>query len=132
MKVRDITKGGYDAIRISDSSRSLLAKKFPPKYPDWIGHHVTVKFGVSKGAETEYDRTIPMQVIGYVDGDGIEALVVEVDGNTIRSDGKTYHITWSLDRSKGRKPVHSNVLIASAGFTKIEPIKITGVLQYLT
>src|SRR3546814_9902597 len=49
------------------------------------------------------------------DGEGLQALIVSIDGSTDRPDGSTYHITWSLDRSRGRKAVQSNDVIAERG-----------------
>ena len=116
----------YTAYVLDDASRELLAKRFPPKYPEFIGHHVTVQFGVP--AETTPPAEADLKVVGYKDsGDGLEALVVSVNGSTDRPDGSVYHITWSLDRSK-YKPVDSNKLLAGAvKYTLIRtvPIQVT-------
>jgi hypothetical protein len=109
---------GYIAFEIDNASRSILATRFPPMFSDFIGHHVTYEFGVS------YDTPLPsynsMEVVGYaLDNDGLEALVVAIDGSTDRLDGSTYHITWSLDRSAGFKPVDSNRVIRTSGWTKL-------------
>ena len=114
----------YIAFELDKKSRRQLAKTFEPKYPEFIGHHITYKFGVPK------DVKIPMtpksiEVVGYADdGEGIEALIIAINGSTDRPDGSTYHVTWSLDREKGKKPVHSNKLIATQGFKNVSPIKI--------
>lgn len=114
----------YLAFELDKKSRRQLAKVFAPKYPEFVGHHITYKFGVSNDAKIP---SVPksVQVIGYVDdGEGIEALVVSINGSKDRPDGNTYHITWSLDREKGKKPMHSNNLIATQGFKNVKPIKI--------
>lgn len=114
----------YIAFELDKKSRRQLAKVFEPKYPDFIGHHVTYKFGVDKDAKLPFPPK-KMEVIGYVDdGEGLEALVVAINGSSERSDGNTYHITWSLDREKGKKPVHSNDLIAMKGYKKVTPVEI--------
>jgi len=65
----------------------------------------------------------PIKVVGYVDdGEGLEALVVSVNGSTERPDGKIYHITWSLN--EGRKPVESNDLLAKKVYTLTMPTTI--------
>jgi hypothetical protein len=123
-------RAGYQAFEVSAASRSALAEVFPPKFPEFIGHHITYKFGVSS------DQPLPeastLRVVGYAcDEAGIEALVVEVDGTTVRPDGKTFHITWSLDREAGFKPVKSNDLIAQQGYEKIpSPINITATAKF--
>lgn len=118
MKLTDIITEGsnmYTAYVLDNASRLTLAEKFPPKYPNFIGHHVTVQFGVPK--DTPPPPPANLKVVGYADsGDGLEALVVAVDGETERPDGKIYHITWSLDDTK-YKPVDSNNLLASTKYT---------------
>lgn len=113
----------YTAYVLDAKSRRELSKHFPPKYPETVGHHVTMKFGVSKDAPKP--RPAKLEVVGYVDdGEGLEALVVAVNGKVNRPDGSLYHITWSLDRSLGRKPVHSNALV-QAGYDPTDNIPIT-------
>ena len=121
--LKDFLLEEYSAYVLDEHSRSILKEKFPPKYPEFIGHHITYKFGVSKGSEPPSDPS-SVNVIGYSDEDGLEALVVSIDGSNERPDGSVYHITWSLDRNKGKKPVHSNDLVKN-GYDKIEPIKIS-------
>lgn len=114
----------YTAYVLNDSDRALLANNYPPKYADFVGHHVTVQFGVPEGTSAPEPATV--KVVGYKDsGDGIEALVVSVNGNTQRPDGSTYHITWSLDRTK-YSPKDSNVLLSDTEkrYTLIRPIAI--------
>ena len=56
-------------------------------------------------------------------GEGIQALVCEVDGTTKRPDGGTYHITWSLDPEKFA-PVDSNELILHNRYKMCLPIDV--------
>ena len=112
----------YTAYVLSDESRDLLMKKYPPKYQRVIAHHITVKFGVPEGTEPPADADI--KVVGYADsGDGIEALVVVIDGNSQRGNGQYFHITWSLDPDK-YKPVDSNKLIGYNNYTLTLPTAI--------
>lgn len=113
----------YTAYQLDDNSRAELMKRFPPAFPDVIGHHVTVEFGVPK--DTEAPQPTDIQVVGHAtDKESIEALVVSVNGTTRRPDGKIFHITWSLDRSKGRKPVDSNGLLEKYPYDTFDPIPI--------
>ena len=121
----------YIALVLNDQTRAKLRDTFPPKYKEFIGHHVTLKFGVPKDTPLpKHQHTT--EVVGYADdGEGIEALVVAVNGKTQRSDGSTYHITWSIDRSKGYKPVDSNKLL-SKGYKKLDSaIDITTKVELL-
>jgi len=99
----------YTAHVLTDESRALLEEKYPPKYPKFIGHHTTVEFGVSEDAEVP--PAAQVKVLGIVDSeDGLEALVVSVDGKKVRPDGNAYHITWSLDPEK-YAPKDSNEML---------------------
>lgn len=115
----------YTAYVLTDETREQLADRFNPKYEKVIAHHVTVQFGVPK--DTAAPEPANLKVVGYVDsGDGLEALVVSVNGETTRADGSTYHITWSLDPSK-YAPKDSNDLLKRKRFTLVKSIPITTV-----
>ena len=66
------------------------------------------------------------EIVGSIsDGEGLQALIVVVGGNSGRPDGGTFHITWSLDRSRGREAVQSNDVIADLGWRRLpEPVPI--------
>ena len=120
MRAKEILQEMYIAYELDKKSRRSLASIFPPKYPDFIGHHITYRMAKKN------DLSLPstpksIKVIGYAnDGDSLEALVVEVNGKLHRPDGGLYHITWSLDKSKGRKAVQSNALVQN-GYERINP-----------
>lgn len=122
MKIQEITMNNYTAYVLDQSSRDALVQKFPPKYEKFIGHHVTVQFGIGKDAKVP--APAQLKVVGYVDSeDGLEALVVAVNGDTTRPDGKIFHITWSLDPTK-YNPVDSNIVLKAKRFTVIRSIPI--------
>jgi hypothetical protein len=107
-----------------------LMLSFEPAYSKVIGHHITVQFGVP--ADTKVPAPAKIRVKGMVDsGDGIQALVCEVDGTTKRPDGGTYHITWSLEPDK-YAPKDSNDLILHNTYKMIIPIDIETTPQLLT
>lgn len=122
MKTEEIVQpSGYEAFVLNSPTREMLMKRFPPKHSDVIGHHITHRFGVRRDQSQPYGQIFKFDVVGYVDDGKVEALVVKPGfGQNVRQDGKIYHITWSLDRSAGAKPVHSNDVIAK-GFTTIDP-----------
>lgn len=98
----------YTAFVIDEISRKQLLQRYKPKFKDVYAHHVTFQMGEN----TELLNYKPMIVIyGYIMGENIETFLVTVDGKSVRPDGSKYHITWSLDKSKGVKPVDSNKLI---------------------
>lgn len=123
-ELNDKPQKGYNGYLLPDSERSKLLAQFPPKYTDVIAHHITVKFPAMSNEPLPEGKKF--RVVGHADdGRGLEALVVEVDGETKRPDGKVYHITWSLDRNAGRKPVQSNEVIANQGYQNVNPINIS-------
>ncbi len=126
MKLTEVNRNGYLAFEVPENARLALAKLLPPKYPDFIGHHITEQFGVPP---SEQSRVAKIKVVGHAEEDGLEALVVEVDGELHRPDGKTYHITWSLDRSKGKKPAMSNALIQQ-GFETVPVYQFSAPLKF--
>lgn len=118
---------GYTGFEISGEDRAKLARVFPPKFPDFIGHHVTWKFGVQE--DSPLPSANSLRVVGYAADESLECLVVEVDGNIRRPDRGILHITWSLDRSAGRKPVDSNELLRS-GYQAVRPINISAAPRF--
>lgn len=114
---------GYVAYVLDEQSVNVLKEKFAPKYPDFIGHHITFRMGTSIVPEQPKE----IKVVGYVDDQvGLEAFIVQIDGVQERLDEGTYHITWSLDRVAGRKPVDSNTVIKQLQYTEIDHIQING------
>ena len=109
--MENLVKSGYTAYSLTDASRKAVLHQFKPKYSDVICEHVTYKFP-AKSSDPLPPAVHEAHVVGYEDdGEGLEALVVEVNGKLHRPDGKLFHITLSLDRSKGKKPFHSNALV---------------------
>jgi hypothetical protein len=110
--------------KLDRAQREALLARFPPAWPEVIADHVTLD------ADARADDPLPKarsaELVGAADdGEGLQAMVVAIDGTTERPDGSTYHITWSLDRAKGREPVESNEVIARCGWKPLdEPVPI--------
>jgi hypothetical protein len=108
---------------VDEGQKAELLERFPPAYPDVVAHHITLSVGI--------DEPLPpparAEIVGIADdGDGVQAMVVKLDGTTHRPDGSTYHITWSLDPAKKRHAVESNKVIAERGWTALPaPIPVT-------
>jgi hypothetical protein len=106
----------YTGWELPDWERRRLAERFPPIYavdPD-LQHHVTFAYGVND------DSPLPVTTSGLVVGHaddlkGVQALVMEIACSVTRPDGSIYHITWSLDRAAGRKPVCLARRVAKGG-----------------
>ena len=110
---------GYSAYIIENQSRLQLLEHFPPKFSDVIAHHVTFKFP-DQFAPPLCDEVI---VVGYAANDKVECVVVEVRGSVDRPAGGFFHITLSVDRKAGAKPVHSNRLLKK-GWQAVERLSL--------
>lgn len=114
----------YEAFILTEASRSALLAQFPPKYQRVFAHHVTHRFGVPRMCGVPYGEQTHcwFEVLDVLEADGIQVLLVAVAGKQHRPDGKRYHITWSLDPSKGWAPKDSNAVIAQCPQDKKQPI----------
>lgn len=106
-------------------ARRALLERFPPTYPDAVADHVTLRSHAAPDAAIP--APVACRIVGRADdGEGVEAMVVEIDGASDRPDGSTYHITWSLDRARGRGAIESNDVIRQRGWTAFRaPIDVS-------
>ena len=122
MKAEDvIAKSGsgpsVTGWKVDRNQRKELLQQFPARYANVVADHVTLKAKVSSTAPS------PDPVVGEIvgradDGQGVEAMVVSIDGTTDRPDGSTYHITWSL--GEGRRAKESNDVIRDKGWERFD------------
>jgi hypothetical protein len=104
--------------KLDRDQRELLLQQFPPRYSDVIADHVTLKANIERD---ELPQSVAAAIVGHADdGDSLECLVVTINGTTDRPDGSTFHITWSLDKSKGREARESNDLLKENGWSRLE------------
>jgi hypothetical protein len=122
---------GYEAFVIDEQTRGDLLQRFPPKFPDVVCHHITNLF-VRKQDDRPFGQRFVFTVVGYASDDKCETLVVARSGSAVRPDGGTYHITLSVDRSKGAKPFDSNALIAKGYERVADPFTFPATFEYLT
>lgn len=121
---------GISVYLLSDGSREHLFGESTPIFPNFVGHHVTYEFQSS-----DKDPLPPegdYVVVGYayekerrLNGSGIEALVVSINGTVNRPDGEVYHITWS--HGSGYSPKDSKRIV-NAGWKRLDtpiPINMT-------
>jgi hypothetical protein len=102
----------YTGWLLDPAEREILLARFAPRYARVVAHHVTLKFGDQAASPP---GAVPAEIIGEADdGQGVQALVVRVDGGEVRPDGGTFHITWSL--GDGREARESNEVIAARGW----------------
>jgi hypothetical protein len=107
------------------AERVELLLQFPPRYPEVVADHVTLAARV--GREAPLPDPVTGEIIGRADdSEGVEAMVVRLNGGTDRPDGSTWHITWSL--APGRRAKESNDVIAAHGWEPIDlpmPVQLT-------
>ena len=107
---------------LDEAERADLLEQYPPRFAKVVAHHVTL-------ATDAEDRDLPdavrAEIVGRTDDEqGVEAMVVTIDGDTARPDGSTFHITWSL--GEGRRARESNDVLRERGWQKLDkPIPIT-------
>ena len=109
--------------KLDPAQRAELLARFPPRYARAIADHVTLQSSIAPDAPLP--AAVAAEIVGRADdGEGVEAMVVRLDGTTDRPDGATFHITWSL--RVGREAKESNEVIAAHGWTLFErPIPLT-------
>jgi len=117
--------GSVIGWKLDREQRAELLGRFPPRYPEVIADHVTLR----TGAEGEpLPDEIDAAIVGRTDDrDSLECMVVTIDGTTDRPDGSTFHISWSLDKAKGRKARESNNVLKELGWDRFEdrvPIRL--------
>ena len=106
--------------KLDRDQRQRLLEQFPPRYPDAIADHVTLK---TNSEREELPGPAEAAIVGRADDDdSLECLVVTINGTTDRPDGSTFHITWSLDKAKGREARESNDVLKDKGW---EPLGTT-------
>ena len=100
--------------KLDRGQRRELLERFPPRYADVIADHVTLK---TNSQREELPGPAEAAIVGRADDeDSLECLVVTINGTTDRPDGSTFHITWSLDKSKGREARESNDVLKERGW----------------
>lgn len=104
--------------KLDPAKREALLATLPAQYGQVVADHVTLRSRVE--ADTPPPPPVRCRIIGAADdGQGVQAMVVEIDGQTDRPGGGTFHITWSL--AEGRRAVESNDVIAEHGWSLLEP-----------
>ncbi|WP_114954616.1 hypothetical protein [Sphingosinicella terrae] len=113
--------------RLDEEQRRELLQQFPPRFRQAVADHVTLK--TNAGRRAPLPEAVTGEIVGCADdGEGVEAMVVAIDGSTDRPGGGTYHITWSLE--PGREAKESNDVIARRGWREFDlpmPVRLVPV-----
>jgi hypothetical protein len=114
----------YSGWRLTDRTamlqRLLTVRPMTIAFPVVVCDHVTLVFPA-----TVAPRPARIEVVGVATGQSVQALIVTVDGQTTRPDGRTFHIT--LSREPGVKDVTSNEMLRHVVPDPIDPFLIEAV-----
>lgn len=103
--------------KLHREQRRALLERFEPQYAEPVADHVTLEIDARS---KQLPDAVKSAIVGWSDdGQGVQAMVVTIDGTTDRPDGSTYHITWSL--TPGRRARESNDVIREKGWSPIDP-----------
>jgi hypothetical protein len=89
--------------KLDKGGRDALLDRFLPEWPDVITDHVTLDAHAGEG-DCLPEATEAQIVGGINDGEGLQAMVVSIDGGPERPDGGTYHITCPSTASVAATP----------------------------
>lgn len=110
---------GYQLTDRADVLAQLAAAGYPPQFQTVVAEHVTYAYPDPNRAPS----VRRVEIVGHACGDGVEAFLVRVDGNTRRPRGGLFHLTYSL--APGRTAKESKTLIRSATVTPLPaPIRV--------
>lgn len=116
----------FTAFLLTDETRRRLKARFPMAYPHPEADHITHNHGATDFGDLHWPGQV--EVIGIVDDKhGLQTLLARIDGQTERPDGRTYHVTWSLDPDKILPPF----LRDDEGAVPYEPRHSNAVIAYL-
>lgn len=118
---------GYTCWLIDEADRNSLLARFPPEYEQVITHHITHAYKVPKN--TPLPTATSGIVVGEIIDDGVQSLVVEIDGTTTRFDGETFHITVSI--ADNRYPENAKTLVRRGWYPVEPPIMISLTPTYI-
>jgi hypothetical protein len=104
--------------KLDRSERAQLLRRFPPRYRDVIADHVTLE---TEAEKEPLPDAVEAAIVSHADdGDSLECMVVTINDSTDRPDGSNFHITWSLDKSKGRHARESNDLLRDKSWKQLD------------
>ena len=87
---------------------TLKTSGIEPKHEKLIAEHITHKYPDKEKAPDASSA----EVYGYAHNDGVDALLMRVNGSTHRADGTPYHVTLSV--AGGHKPAESGPMLQKA------------------
>ncbi len=109
---------GFSGWMLTNDQRSNVIEQYAPRFATVRASHVTWMLTQNKVIPQNADIVI----IGHAANDRIEALLVSVNGQTLREDGQHYHIT--LSHIEGAASKESGAMIAQTKATPLAPQRL--------
>ena len=97
---------GYTLTERNKVLAQLNSLGIPPLFERVVLEHITFKFP----DDLQAPRATKVEVFGWASDARVQALVVKVDSQPFRLDGRSYHITYSLGPQA--RPVDSNDMLS--------------------
>ena len=119
---------GYTAYKLTNSGRDAVLAKIKTQYEDVICDHITVLFAVD-GLAMPADAVL--QIYAVASSENVQTVLVAVDGEVKRADGKFYHLTLSVDRENGGSPGKSKDVIKNFQWTIFPPVVISAMPVFI-
>lgn len=119
----------YTAVFLSPMDRQRLLRRFGQAHPQVHAHHMTI-WTFQDGGEPNLEalplgKTVDLKIIGYVEDDNGQAVVIRPPTRLRPVEGRIPHITIST--TPGTNPVYSNAMLrdfdpeqARRGFPALE------------
>ncbi len=102
----------YLGVFLTAEARQHLLSCFPPTYPEVHADHMTIIFKPDELSvqNSPIGKKVRLRVLGHAQNDRVQAIAVE----GVLSKNNHAHITVSVDKAKGGKPVDSNRMLDQA------------------
>lgn len=104
----------YRAYPLTVQDRQKLLQRFVPTHPVVIADHISAQALTTMHLVKEGSAT--GEVIGHTDHEGLQILVVSVNGVELTGDGTPFHISWSAEQDA--KTRESGAVVKRNGFTR--------------
>ena len=104
----------YRAYPLTIQDRQKLLLLFVPTHPVIIADHISAQALSTLHLVKEGPAT--GEVIGHADHEGLQILVVSVNGDELTGDGTPFHISWSAEQDA--KTRQSGAVVKRNGFTR--------------
>lgn len=106
----------YRAYMLKDADRERLLQMFPPTHPRVIADHISAES--LNMMHLVKDGPAKAEVIGYADHEGVQSLIVRVNGKELTGNGTPFHISWSSN--PGVKVGGTGNIVRRYGYTKLD------------